>query len=68
MITSRVADPETCTVLTALNLTTLAASGPLPADHIPAHRSFRSADLAPFATNVQFQRTFFFFDVLVARS
>jgi len=42
-------------ILTALNLTTLAASGPLPADHIPANRSFRSADLAPFATNVQFQ-------------
>ena len=47
------------TVLTALNLTTFAASGPLPADHIPANRSFRVADIAPFASNVQFQRTFF---------
>lgn len=46
-------------VLTALNLTTLAASGPLPASHIPRNRSFRSSDLAPFATNVQFQRTSF---------
>ncbi|KAH7882879.1 phosphoglycerate mutase-like protein [Phlebopus sp. FC_14] len=42
-------------VLTALNLTTLAASGPLPADHIPANRSFRVSDIAPFATNMQFQ-------------
>ncbi|KAH0831037.1 phosphoglycerate mutase-like protein [Lanmaoa asiatica] len=42
-------------ILTALNLTALAASGPLPADHIPPDRSFRVADLAPFATNVQFQ-------------
>ncbi|KAG9313679.1 histidine phosphatase superfamily [Chiua virens] len=42
-------------ILTALNLTTLAATGPLPADHIPPNRSFRSADLAPFSTNVQFQ-------------
>lgn len=47
-----------CTVLTALNLTTLTASGPLPADHVPANRSFRVSDLAPFATNVQFQRAF----------
>lgn len=42
-------------IITALNLSTLAASGPLPADHIPKDRSFRSADLAPFATNMQFQ-------------
>ncbi|KAF9239899.1 phosphoglycerate mutase-like protein [Melanogaster broomeanus] len=42
-------------VLTALNLTTLAATGALPADHIPLNRSFRAADIAPFGTNVQFQ-------------
>lgn len=42
-------------VLTALNLTTLAANGPLPADHIPPNRSFKVSQLAPFATNVQFQ-------------
>ncbi|TDL20712.1 phosphoglycerate mutase-like protein [Rickenella mellea] len=42
-------------ILTALNLTTLAASGPLPGDHIPANRSFIVSQLAPFATNVQFQ-------------
>ncbi|EMD38508.1 hypothetical protein CERSUDRAFT_82782 [Gelatoporia subvermispora B] len=42
-------------VITALNLTTLASNGPLPADHIPAHRSFKASHLAPFATNIQFQ-------------
>ncbi|KAF8894811.1 histidine phosphatase superfamily [Infundibulicybe gibba] len=42
-------------IITALNLTTFAASGPLPPDHIPANRSFRSSELAPFATNIQFQ-------------
>ena len=43
-------------VLTALNLSTLAATGPLPYDHIPKKRSFIAHELAPFATNVQFQR------------
>ncbi|KAJ7130984.1 phosphoglycerate mutase-like protein [Mycena filopes] len=42
-------------ILAALNLTTLAAQGPLPADHIPKHRTFKVSELAPFATNVQFQ-------------
>ncbi|KAK7054004.1 AB hydrolase-1 domain-containing protein, partial [Favolaschia claudopus] len=42
-------------VLAALNLSTLAAQGPLPADHIPQNRTFRVSELAPFATNVQFQ-------------
>lgn len=44
-------------VLTALNLTNFAASGPLPYDHIPENQSFKVSDLAPFSTNVQFQRT-----------
>jgi hypothetical protein len=44
------------TVLTALNLSSFAAMGPLPTDHIPEQRTFRTAELAPFATNVQFQR------------
>jgi len=43
-------------VLTALNLSSFAAMGPLPTDHIPEHRTFRTAELAPFATNIQFQR------------
>ncbi|EPQ50321.1 phytase [Gloeophyllum trabeum ATCC 11539] len=42
-------------VITALNLTSFARDGPLPADHIPPNRSFRVSQLAPFATNVQFQ-------------
>ncbi|EIW74055.1 phosphoglycerate mutase-like protein [Coniophora puteana RWD-64-598 SS2] len=42
-------------IIAALNLTTLAAGGPLPADHIPKKRPFRVAELAPFATNMQFQ-------------
>ncbi|OSD05745.1 phosphoglycerate mutase-like protein [Trametes coccinea BRFM310] len=42
-------------VITALNLSNFAADGPLPADHIPEHRAFKSSHLAPFATNVQFQ-------------
>ncbi|KIJ33558.1 hypothetical protein M422DRAFT_35479 [Sphaerobolus stellatus SS14] len=42
-------------VITALNLSNFAASGPLPADHIPANRSFISSQIAPFATNIQFQ-------------
>ncbi|KAA1474843.1 phosphoglycerate mutase-like protein [Dentipellis sp. KUC8613] len=42
-------------IITALNLTTFAETGPLPTDHIPADRSFRVSQLAPFSTNVQFQ-------------
>lgn len=46
------------TVITALNLTTLAANGPLPADHIPKGQTFKASHLAPFATNIQFQREY----------
>lgn len=42
-------------VLTALNLSTLASGGPLPGDHIPPGSSFRSSELLPFGSNVQFQ-------------
>ncbi|THG96255.1 hypothetical protein EW026_g5547 [Hermanssonia centrifuga] len=42
-------------ILTALNLTNFAASGPLPADHIPSKSSFKVSNLAPFGTNVHFQ-------------
>ena len=44
-------------VLTALNLSNFATNGPLPSDHIPTNRTFRTAYLSPFAANVQFQRT-----------
>ncbi|KAJ4473127.1 phosphoglycerate mutase-like protein [Lentinula aciculospora] len=42
-------------IITALNLSTLAANGPLPYDHIPDNQSFKVSQLAPFATNIQFQ-------------
>ncbi|KAF5386513.1 hypothetical protein D9757_005874 [Collybiopsis confluens] len=42
-------------ILTALNLSTLAENGPLPYDHVPKHQTFKVSQLAPFATNVQFQ-------------
>ncbi|KAI0824475.1 phosphoglycerate mutase-like protein [Trametes gibbosa] len=42
-------------VITALNLTNFAVDGPLPTDHIPPNRAFKTSHLAPFATNVQFQ-------------
>ncbi|KAG6874029.1 hypothetical protein C0992_008153 [Termitomyces sp. T32_za158] len=42
-------------VITALNLTNFATSGPLPWTHIPRRRPFVVSNLAPFATNVQFQ-------------
>ncbi|KAF9242010.1 histidine phosphatase superfamily [Melanogaster broomeanus] len=42
-------------VLTALNLSGFAATGPLPSDYIPEDRSFRTAELASFSTNIQFQ-------------
>jgi hypothetical protein len=45
-------------VITALNLTSFAANGPLPTDHIPKDRTFRVSEIAPFSTNVQFQREF----------
>ncbi|KAJ7850562.1 phytase [Mycena leptocephala] len=52
-------------VLTALNLSTLATEGSLPADHIPKHPMFRVSQLPPFATNVQFQRMSYYTDTYV---
>ncbi|KAK7037570.1 hypothetical protein VNI00_011062 [Paramarasmius palmivorus] len=42
-------------IITALNLTSFAEDGPLPYNHIPKKRKFKVSQLAPFATNVQFQ-------------
>ncbi|KAG8894794.1 hypothetical protein FRB99_000985 [Tulasnella sp. 403] len=42
-------------IITALNLTNFAATGPLPSDHIPPNRSFISSQLAPFGTHIDFQ-------------
>ena len=47
-------------VITALNSTSSAESGP-PMGHIPHGRTFRSAELAPFATNIQFPRMYIAF-------
>jgi hypothetical protein len=58
MSLDNVVSPSSFLVITALNLSNFAANGPLPSDHIPKHRSFRVSELAPFSTNVQFQRKF----------
>ncbi|KAG9021400.1 hypothetical protein FS837_007301, partial [Tulasnella sp. UAMH 9824] len=42
-------------IITALNLSNFAETGPLPYDHIPEKRSFVASQLAPFGTNMQFQ-------------
>ncbi|KAL4077052.1 histidine phosphatase superfamily [Scleroderma yunnanense] len=42
-------------VIAALGLTSFAKMGPLPTDHIPYERSFKTSEIAPFSTNVQFQ-------------
>ncbi|KIO21315.1 hypothetical protein M407DRAFT_218939 [Tulasnella calospora MUT 4182] len=42
-------------IITALNLSNFAETGPLPSDHIPEKRSFVASQLAPFGTNMQFQ-------------
>ncbi|KAG8901417.1 hypothetical protein FRC01_009854 [Tulasnella sp. 417] len=42
-------------IITALNLSNFAETGPLPYDHIPEKRSFVTSQLAPFGTNMQFQ-------------
>ena len=47
-------------VIAALNLNTFAESGPLSYTHIRHDRSFRVSELAPFATNIQFQRVYSF--------
>ncbi|KAH9484974.1 3-phytase A [Psilocybe cubensis] len=39
-------------IFAAMNLTTLAANGPLPTDHIPKGQTFFANQLAPFAANV----------------
>ncbi|KAG6902665.1 hypothetical protein C0995_013357 [Termitomyces sp. Mi166 len=46
---------EITLVITALNLSNFAASGPLPYTHIPTKRSFEVSQLVPFGTNIQFQ-------------
>ncbi|BGP20154.1 hypothetical protein JCM10213v2_008289 [Rhodosporidiobolus nylandii] len=42
-------------VITTLNFTTFARSGPLPTDHIPANLSFVTSSISPFASNLHSQ-------------
>ena len=51
MLTQDIASDIT-SILVAMNFTSLGASGPLPLDHIPANRSWVTADISPFATNL----------------
>ncbi|EJU00867.1 phosphoglycerate mutase-like protein [Dacryopinax primogenitus] len=39
-------------IIVAMNFSSLAATGPLPTDHIPAKRSFIVSQVAPFATQL----------------
>ncbi|KAG0702011.1 histidine phosphatase superfamily [Suillus ampliporus] len=39
-------------IVTALNLTSLAANGPLPTDHIPLNRSYIVSQIAPYASQL----------------
>ncbi|KAG2120757.1 histidine phosphatase superfamily [Suillus discolor] len=39
-------------IVTALNFTSLAATGPLPTDHIPPRRSYIASQIAPFASQL----------------
>jgi hypothetical protein len=39
-------------ILTAMNITKLSSSGPLPTDHIPNHYDWVISRIAPFGTNL----------------
>jgi hypothetical protein len=45
-------DTVLSTILVAMNFTSLAASGPLPTDHMPEDRSYMVNQIAPFGTNL----------------
>lgn len=42
-------------MLTTLNFTSFAASGPLPSTHIPSNLSFRASSISPFSANLHSQ-------------
>lgn len=42
-------------VITTLDFASFASSGPPPSDHIPLNRSFITAEISPFAANLQAQ-------------
>ncbi|KAG2350244.1 phosphoglycerate mutase-like protein [Suillus weaverae] len=45
-------DTVISSIVTALNFTSLAATGPLPTDHIPPHRSYIASQIAPFSSQL----------------
>ncbi|TFK51909.1 phosphoglycerate mutase-like protein [Heliocybe sulcata] len=45
-------DTVISTILTTMNFTSLAKSGPLPFDHIPANLSYVASQFSPFASNL----------------
>ncbi|KAF9523617.1 histidine phosphatase superfamily [Crepidotus variabilis] len=45
-------DTVISSILTAMNFTSLAATGPLPTDHMPEPRSYNINQISPFATNL----------------
>ncbi|KAG2159736.1 histidine phosphatase superfamily [Suillus bovinus] len=45
-------DTVISSIVTTLNFTSLAASGPLPTDHIPLHRSYIASQIVPFASQL----------------
>ncbi|KAG2369438.1 hypothetical protein BDR07DRAFT_1477047 [Suillus spraguei] len=45
-------DTVISSIVTTLNLTSLAANGPLPTDHIPPHRSYIVSQIAPFSSQL----------------
>ncbi|GAA5930144.1 histidine phosphatase family protein [Sporobolomyces koalae] len=48
-------DTAISAVITSLNFSTFARSGPLPNNHIPANLSFVTSSIAPFASNLHSQ-------------
>lgn len=45
-------DTVISSIATTLNFTSLAATGPLPTDHIPPHRSYIASQIAPFSSQL----------------
>lgn len=45
-------DTVISSIVTALNFSSLAATGPLPTDHIPRHRSYIASQIAPFSSQL----------------
>ncbi|OBZ79577.1 3-phytase B [Grifola frondosa] len=51
-------DTVISTIVVALNFTSMAKNGPLPADHIPKDQTYFAQHIAPFASNLVAQEPF----------